>query len=94
MKIAIVADIHGNYEAWRHFPESFNELWALGDPVNYVPDPAREIQDIRKQADVIIQDSHDRAVAYSDDSPGAPNMRSGRMADWNSGNTNIRLRKQ
>lgn len=37
MKIAIIADIHANYEALRSFPESCDELWVVGDLVNFGP---------------------------------------------------------
>ena len=39
MKIAIISDIHGNYEALRSFPETYDELWVLGDLVNFGPQP-------------------------------------------------------
>jgi hypothetical protein len=31
--------VHGNYEALRGLPEDFDELWVLGDLVNYGPEP-------------------------------------------------------
>ena len=35
MKIIVVSDIHGNLEALTSIPEDFDELWVLGDLVNY-----------------------------------------------------------
>ena len=39
MKILIISDVHGNLEALASLPEEFDELWVLGDLVNYGPDP-------------------------------------------------------
>ena len=39
MKIAIISDIHGNMEALSALTESYDELWVLGDLVNYGPGP-------------------------------------------------------
>ncbi|WP_165078504.1 MULTISPECIES: metallophosphoesterase [unclassified Desulfovibrio] len=54
MKIAIVSDIHGNYDAWRAFPEPCDELWVLGDLVNYGPEPGEVIADVAAKASIII----------------------------------------
>ncbi len=35
MKIVIVADIHGIFDALQALPEDYDELWVLGDLVNY-----------------------------------------------------------
>ena len=46
MKIAIISDIHGNLDALQVFfesqaaSESFDELWVLGDQVNFGPQPS------------------------------------------------------
>lgn len=60
--------IYGNFDTWRHFPESYDELWVLGDLVNYGPEPAETIDDIGAKAAIIIQGNHDYAVAHDDDS--------------------------
>jgi protein phosphatase len=44
MKAVIISDIHGNLEAIRSLPESFDELSVLGDLVNYGPDPADVVE--------------------------------------------------
>jgi protein phosphatase len=42
MKLLIVADIHANLEALQTvLAESHDELWVLGDLVNYGPNPMR-----------------------------------------------------
>ncbi|CAD5293432.1 hypothetical protein BOSE62_71506 [Bosea sp. 62] len=30
MKLVIISDIHGNFDALRALPERFDELWGLG----------------------------------------------------------------
>lgn len=68
MKIVVVSDIHANYDAWLPFAEAYDELWILGDLVNYGPQPGEVIEDARKKASIIIQGNHDYAVAHDDDS--------------------------
>ena len=68
MKIAIVSDIHGNYDAWKLFREEYDELWVLGDLVNYGPQPNEVILEVMEKASVVVQGNHDNAVANDDDS--------------------------
>jgi predicted phosphodiesterase len=39
MKVVIISDIHGNFDALSALPECGDELWVLGDLVNYGPEP-------------------------------------------------------
>lgn len=68
MKLVIVADIHGNYDAWRALPEDYDELWVLGDLVNYGPQPREVVEDVMEKASLVVQGNHDYAVAHDDDS--------------------------
>lgn len=68
MKLVIVADIHGNYDAWRALPEDYDELWVLGDLVNYGPQPGEVVEAVMKTASLVVQGNHDHAVAHDDDS--------------------------
>lgn len=68
MKLVIVADIHGNYDAWRALPEEYDELWVLGDLVNYGPQPGEVVEAVMKTASLVVQGNHDHAVAHDDDS--------------------------
>ncbi len=68
MKIAIVSDIHGNYDAWSAFNEEYDELWVLGDLVNYGPQPREVVAEVMEKASVVVQGNHDNAVAHDDDS--------------------------
>lgn len=39
MKIVVMSDTHWNYDVWHAFPEEYDELWVLGNLVNFGPDP-------------------------------------------------------
>jgi protein phosphatase len=67
MKLVIVADIHGNDDAWRALPEDYDELWVLGDLVNYGPQPREVVEDVMRTASLVVQGNHDFAVAHGDD---------------------------
>jgi putative phosphoesterase len=78
-RIAIVSDIHGNFEALKALPNHYDELWVLGDLVNYGPQPAEVIEFIRKRATLVIRGNHDDAVAFNRDPQCSPAFR--RAAD-------------
>ena len=67
MKIAIISDIHANLEALKAFPETCDELWMLGDLVNYGPNPREVIQFIRDRAAMVVRGNHDNAVGCGED---------------------------
>jgi len=75
MKIAIISDIHGNFDALSAFSESYDELWVLGDLVNYGPQPAEVIEYVRARATIAIKGNHDQAVGYGDDPHCVPPFR-------------------
>jgi protein phosphatase len=54
VKIAIVADVHGNFEAFGQ-SHDYDELWVLGDLVNYGPEP-KEVGDfVRAKSSVVVR---------------------------------------
>lgn len=67
MKIVILSDLHGNYDALSALPESYDELWVLGDLVNYGPQPSEVVEFVRHQAAVVVRGNHDQAVGYDED---------------------------
>lgn len=75
MKIVIVGDIHGNFDALRALPEEYDELWVLGDLVNYGPEPGRVVEAVMASAAVVVRGNHDHAVAHDDDSRWSPRYR-------------------
>ena len=66
-KILILSDIHGNYEALKALREDYDELWVLGDLVNYGPQPAEVIDFVRENASLVVRGNHDDAVAFHRD---------------------------
>jgi predicted phosphodiesterase len=67
MKIVIVSDIHGNFEALSALPETYNELWVLGDLVNYGPDPTAVIDYVRSKHWLIVRGNHDHSIGFNED---------------------------
>jgi len=67
MKIAIVSDIHGNLEALMALPEEYDELWVLGDLVNYGPNPAEVIDIVRRKASLVVRGNHDHSIGTGED---------------------------
>jgi protein phosphatase len=75
MKIAIISDVHGNFDALSELPESYDELWALGDLVNYGPEPGQVIDWVRDKATLIVRGNHDQCIGYGDDPQCSPRFR-------------------
>ena len=67
MKIVIVSDIHGNFDALSTLPEKYNELWVLGDLVNYGPDPGAVIDFVKSKAWLVVCGNHDHAVGFNEE---------------------------
>ena len=62
MKLLILSDIHGNLDALHAIRESYDELWVLGDIVNYGPEPGEALEAVRATASIVVQGNHDHAV--------------------------------
>ncbi len=75
MRIAIVSDIHANIEALSFVPEEYDELWVLGDLVDYGPSPRDVIDFVRSRATIVVLGNHDHAVAFDDDPRCSPDFR-------------------
>jgi len=67
MKIVIISDLHGNYDALTALPEVGDELWVLGDIVNYGPLPAETVSWVRNHSQVVIRGNHDDSVGHDRD---------------------------
>ena len=68
MKIVVISDIHANLDAFMALPETGDELWVLGDLVDYGPNPKEVVALVRSRAEVVIRGNHDQAVAFGKDS--------------------------
>jgi putative phosphoesterase len=67
LKILIISDLHANLEAIEALPKTFDQMWVLGDLVNYGPDPAAAIAYVRRHAAMVVRGNHDHAVAFGED---------------------------
>ncbi|HZU45062.1 MAG TPA: metallophosphoesterase family protein [Terriglobales bacterium] len=67
MKIVITSDLHGNAEALGVIPSDYDQLWVLGDLVNYGPNPREVVEFVRDQASRAVRGNHDHAVACGED---------------------------
>ncbi len=85
MRILIVSDLHANLEADRSLPTDYDELWVLGDLVNYGPDPREVIDFVRAHASLVVRGNHDHAAGYDQDPRCSPRFR--RMAEETSAYT-------
>ncbi len=75
MKVLIVSDLHGNLEATRSLPTEHDELWVLGDLVNYGPNPSEVIEFVREHASFVVRGNHDDAIGYDRDPECSPPFR-------------------
>jgi len=66
MKIVIISDVHGNYDALSHLPEDYDQLWVLGDLVNYGPQPAEVVNFVRSRAAHVVRGNHDHCVGFGE----------------------------
>jgi protein phosphatase len=64
VRICIISDLHANLEALYTLPPRYDELWVLGDLVNYGPDPAAIVDFVRTHASLVIRGNHDHAVGF------------------------------
>src|ERR1700746_3675262 len=75
MKNVIISDLHANLEALEALPGGYDELWVLGDLVNYGPDPAATIDFVRSRASTVIRGNHDHSVGFAADCGCSPRFR-------------------
>lgn len=67
MRALIISDLHANLEAVSALPSAFDQIWVLGDLVNYGPNPVEVIDFVREHATVAIRGNHDHSVAFEGD---------------------------
>lgn len=75
MRVAIISDIHGNFEALQAFRETYNELWVIGDLVNYGPAPGPIVDWVSQHATHAIRGNHDHAIGFDTDPRCSPPYR-------------------
>jgi putative phosphoesterase len=79
MKVVILSDIHGNFDALSALREDYDELWVLGDLVNYGPQPAEVLRFVKAHATHVVRGNHDHSIGFNVDPGCAPAYRE--MAD-------------
>lgn len=67
MRLAVISDIHSNYEAFQQVMEDIDRsrvdaVISLGDNIGYGPEPERVIQDIKARNIPTVQGNHELAV--------------------------------
>lgn len=67
MRILVLSDIHGNYEALKAVDEKFDALLCLGDLADYGPAPEDCAEWVRERAHSVVRGNHDNAVAKNAD---------------------------
>jgi protein phosphatase len=68
VKIVIVSDIHANLAALQALPErDFDQLWCVGDVVDYGPRPHEAVQWVKRNAAIAVRGNHDHAAGFSVD---------------------------
>ena len=66
MKIVIISDVHANFEALGVLPREYDELWILGDLVNYGPNPLEAVEFARAKASLIVRGNHDHSAGFGE----------------------------
>jgi putative phosphoesterase len=73
VKIVIVSDIHANLAALEALPErDFDQLWCIGDLVDYGPRPYEVVQWVKRNATIAVRGNHDYAAGFSQDPQCSP----------------------
>jgi len=68
VKIVIISDIHANLAALQSLPErQYDQLWCIGDLVDYGPNPQEVVEWVRANATVVVRGNHDHAAGFSVD---------------------------
>ncbi len=67
MKLIIISDIHANFDALSALTETYDELWVLGDLVNYGPEPSAVVDFVKSKAAVVVRGNHDHSIGYGED---------------------------
>jgi predicted phosphodiesterase len=67
MKVAIISDIHGNYDAFREVMTDIDQskvdrIISLGDNIGYGPEPDRVVREIMARNIPSVQGNHELAV--------------------------------
>jgi putative phosphoesterase len=74
MRALIISDIHSNFDALVAVAKAHtvDEVWCLGDLVDFGPEPAEVIQWVRHHAKHVVRGNHDHAMVRRMDCGSSP----------------------
>ncbi len=79
MRTLVLSDIHGNIDALLAVEaemfqgrQPFDEIWVLGDLVDYGPAPSEVVAWVRRNAIRVVRGNHDHAMGTGEDCRSAP----------------------
>jgi putative phosphoesterase len=76
VKIVLISDIHANLPALAALPEqSFDQLWCIGDLVDYGPRPREVVEWVKNRAAITVRGNHDHAAGFSVDPQCSPSYK-------------------
>jgi protein phosphatase len=67
MRIVVASDLHANLAALDALPNDYDQLWVLGDLVNYGPSPCEVLEFVRRHATLVVRGNHDHALGFAAD---------------------------
>jgi putative phosphoesterase len=67
LRALIISDLHANVEAVKALPSDVDQIWVLGDLVNYGPSPAELIEYVREKATFVVRGNHDNSAGSGED---------------------------
>jgi protein phosphatase len=75
VKILLISDVHGNLDALTALREPHDEVWVLGDLVNYGPQPQEVIRWVQEHASNVVRGNHDHAIGFDANPRCSPRFR-------------------
>jgi putative phosphoesterase len=67
VRTLIISDLHANLEAIDALPSDFDQLWVLGDLVNYGPNPVEVVEFVRERGALVVRGNHDHSIGFDED---------------------------
>jgi protein phosphatase len=77
MRVLVISDLHGNWAALSAVvaQEHADQVFCLGDIVDYGPSPVETLRWVRANATVTVRGNHDTAVAFGTSCRASPEFR-------------------
>jgi protein phosphatase len=75
VRILLISDVHGNLDALTALQEPHDEVWVLGDLVNYGPQPQEVVHWVQEHASNVVRGNHDHAIGFDANPRCSPRFR-------------------